>query len=235
MGNVVDVQDELFLKQMGVQLRRAAEQRASELDEIKKFSFSAPIVTVIEQLAGELYNRMINQKDVLNFIGIRHAWIYNVTNDREHKLKYCKIQLCDLSAIPNTGVNTQGEIRGHEMFSMSLHYGYPTCWEGINALDGALILEKATKLFEPFADDFNCGCGTLLAYLESLVNVFQTEGYVFYAYWDNNDTTDIYNGRITFYAVRSDVTIAMTVHGERYLKHLTILNTPKPDTEVQTT
>jgi hypothetical protein len=65
--------------------------------------------------------------------------------------------------------------------------------------------------------------------------VFQSEGYVFRAYWDNNDTSDIYNNRIAFYAIRNDVVVAVTVHGERYLKHLTILNTPQPDNEVQST
>lgn len=228
MGNVIDFEDRSQIKQISVHLMKTAEQRKVVKERLAQYNFATPLAVILDSFSRNLYARMVEYKDILDFTAIDFRIVEAKINDADYKIKYCKLSISDSSAVPAPDSTVVGLANGSMMFYMSMHYGSLSRWADVRSLDKSIILEKAEKLFTPHVTDANCGYDALRAYLEELLASMDDVGYVYYPYWDNNVTEDSLD-RITFYAVCRDVCIAVTVHGQRYLNHLTLLNTPQPE------
>lgn len=234
MGTVIDFEDRAQIKQISVHLQKTAEQRAVVMKRLAQYNFATPLAVILDGFARGLHMRMVDYKDILDFTDIDFRIVETQLNDADYKIKYCKLYIKDSSAIAAPDCAVVGLDSGSVMFSLSMHYGSLSRWVEHQPLNKMVLLEKAEKLFTPHVTEANCGYDALRAYLEELLVSMDNVGYVYYPYWDNNVTDDRLD-RVAFYAVCQDICISVVVHGERYLKHLTILNTPTLDTEVQTT
>lgn len=220
MDNVVSLDDQRFIEQTKQGILAARDVREKTIAYLNTSTYTAPMVNLLEQYSAEMFYRMTVQKDVLDFTTY-NAKITASGIDGITITTSCLVRISDDSAIcPD---ESRGLPNGHIVINLTMRYAMGTQMDDVKSFDREAIMRRATELFDKHATAENCGCSALYAYLESLLLPLEEMGYSFYPYWHGETSSRM--DTMSFSAIRNGVWFGVVVHGQRYLDHLTLLNT----------
>lgn len=221
MSNIVNLDDQRFIEKVKQDITAARDKRDQTIVYLNTSAYTAPMVSLLEQYSAKLFYRMTILKDMLDFTTY-NAKITASGVDGITIVTSCMVRINDESAISSD--DARGLANGHIVFNLTMRYAMDIQTDDIKSFDREAIMQSAIKLFDRHATVANCGCSALYAYLESLLLPLEEMGYSFYPYWHGETSSRL--DTLSFSAMRNGVWFGIVVHGQRYLDHLTLLNTP---------